>query len=45
MGYKKASESIKMKRKLVKATLEVKKEIIRMYENSVRVSGLALQLA
>jgi len=43
MGPKKASESVKAKRKIVRTTIEVKKEIIRKHENGVCVSDLALQ--
>lgn len=42
MGPKKVRGSGKAKRKIVRTVIEVKKEIIRKYENGVRVSDLAL---
>ena len=43
MGPKKDSDKGKEKRKTVRQTIELKKEIIAKYENGVRVSDLALQ--
>ena len=44
MGPKKASsDTRKEKRKVVRTTIELKKEIITKYENGVRVSDLASQ--
>ena len=43
MGPKKDSGKGKEKRKIVRTTIELKKEIIAKYENGVRVSDLALQ--
>jgi hypothetical protein len=43
MGPKKDSDRRKEKRKVVRTTIEVKKEIISKHENGVRVSDLAMQ--
>lgn len=43
MGPKKASDSIKVKRKVVKTTKEVKNEIKGKHEDGVHMSNLALQ--
>ena len=43
MGPKKVSASAEDKRKVVRSTIELKKEIIAKYESGVRVSNLALQ--
>ena len=42
MGPKKDSDKGKEKRKTVRQTIELKKEIIAKYENGIRVSDLAL---
>jgi hypothetical protein len=43
MGPKKDSDRSKAKRKVVRTTIEVKKEIISKHENGVLVSDLAMQ--
>lgn len=43
MGPKKDSDKGKAKRKTVRTTIELKKEIIAKYESGVRVSDLASQ--
>jgi hypothetical protein len=43
MGPKKGSDRSKARRKVVRTTIEVKKEIISKHENGVRVSDLAMQ--
>jgi transposase-like protein len=42
MGPKKDNDS-KVKRKMIRITIEVKKEIVAKHENGVRVSDLATQ--
>jgi hypothetical protein len=43
MGPEKDSDRSKAKRKVVRTTIEVKKEIISKHENGVRVSDLVMQ--
>nr|KAF6463386.1 tigger transposable element derived 1 [Molossus molossus] len=43
MGPKKVSDSSKVKRKVVRTTIELKKEIIAKYDRGVRVSDLAIE--
>ena len=45
MGPKKANESIKVNRNIVRTTIEVKKEIIHKHENGVCIMDLALQFS
>ena len=40
MGSKKANESVKARRKIVRTTIEVKKETLQKHENGVYVSDL-----